>query len=62
MSEYWQKVVKGLLIAAAGAGLTFVSTTVIPVLQESPNVTLLVVVPILSAAVNAAQKWLLDSK
>lgn len=62
MSDYWKKVMKGLAIATGGAVLTYVSTVMIPALQESPNAVLLVVLPIVSALVNAGQKLLLDSK
>lgn len=60
--DYWKKVGKGLLIAIGGAALTYVSTVMIPALQESPNAVLLVVLPIVSALVNAGQKLLLDNK
>jgi hypothetical protein len=59
MSDYWKKVVKGLLIAVAGSALTYVSTVVVPGLSELGGPAMLVIVPLVSAAVNALQKALL---
>lgn len=58
-NEYWKKVGKGLLIAIGGAVLTYVSTTVIPGLQDSGNATMLLIAAIASTLVNAAQKAIL---
>ena len=54
-----RKIGKGLLIAAAGGALTYMTGTLIPDLQESEAANTLAFV-LFSAAVNAAQKWLLD--
>jgi len=62
ISEYWWKVGKGFLIAAAAGALTYTSTTFIPELAKQPGTLTLVLVPLLSSAVNALQKLVFDPK
>ncbi len=58
----WKKILRGLLIALAGAVLAWVSEQLIPVLQESNEAVLLLVAAVLSAIVNAVRKWITDTR
>lgn len=55
----WQAILKGAGIAAAGAVLTYVSTVVIPGLENSGDGVLLTVAAVMSVLVNAGRKWLM---
>jgi len=52
--------VKGFLIAAASAGLTYLATNVLPTLQDQPGVNALLFV-VLSVGIQAARKFLQDT-
>lgn len=54
-----KKTIKGLLIAAAGAGLSYVLTEVIPLFEGT---SYMVLIPIMSAIVNAAKEYVVNNE
>ena len=58
----WRKIGTGLILALIGALLAWVSETVIPILQDSPDTAKLLLAAVLAAAANAIRKWLTDTR
>ena len=52
----WKKVGIGALIALGGALASYVSTIVIPAMEQSGNATLLLVAVVASTAINALRQ------
>jgi len=58
----WKKIGTGLLLAIIGAVLAWVSETLIPLLQDSPDSAKLLLAAVLAATVNVIRKWLTDTR
>jgi len=58
----WKKIGTGLILALIGALLAWVSETVIPMLQDSPDAVKLLLAAVLASAVNAIRKWMTDTR
>jgi len=58
----WRKIGTGLILALIGALLAWVSETVIPILQDSPDSMKLLLAAVLAAAVNVIRKWMTDTR
>jgi hypothetical protein len=56
--EYWNKVLKGAAIAAAGAVLTYLATSVVPQLHENAGAIGPALAALFSIAIQFGRKWI----
>jgi len=58
----WRKVLTGLGVGIAGAVLAWLTTVLIPAMQETGDEKLLFLAVVLATIVNGLRKWIIDTR